>query len=222
MKKTLLTMAALAVMAAGAQGQVVIDFDTATNWTAGSDSLTSYGIDHTYVESNWLFTGGPALRQTTATQDGFAGALGTYAWRLQDTSGTAWTATYTSALAAGESFSFFGFDARRWDNSPNPNWIVEYSFDGGSTFTTASSISPLNNSAFGDSSNWSTFGQAISSPVALAANQFIVQISRSGGERVMIDNFSFTVVPEPTSAILLGGAGLMLWLLRRKRVSVMS
>lgn len=212
-------MAALAVMAAGAQGQVVVNFDTASNWTAGSVALTSYGTDHTYQESSWLFTGGPALRQTTTAQDGFAGALGTYAWRLRDAS-VVWTATYTLALNANESFAAFGFDARRWDGTPSPAYSVEYSLNGGSSWTTASNIGTsgvLDNTAFGNSSDWSTFSQAISSSSGLAANQFIVRFSATGGERIMVDNFSYTVVPEPTAAMLLAGAGVMFWVSRRKR-----
>lgn len=215
--KKFLTIIGLAAAASLTGGQaVVINFDNASNWTAGSASITSYASDHTYSESNWLFTGGPALRNTTAAQDGFAGALGTYSWRLRDAAVT-WTATYTSALSSGE-YTSFGFDARRWDGSPSPAYTVEYSFNGGSSWTTASSIGTsgvLDNAAFGNSSNWSSFSQSISHG-ALAANQFVVRFSATGGERIMVDNF--TAVPEPTTWALIGlGSLAMVWTIRRRR-----
>jgi hypothetical protein len=220
--RTLTTLALALGAASAASGAFVttVDFDTDANWTAGSGGITSYQSDHTYVESNLTFTGGPALRQTTAAQDGFAGSLGTYSWRLRDATVT-WTATYTAALAPEESFSSFGFDARRWDGNPSPAYTVEYSFDGGSNWTTASSIGTsgvLDNAAFGDSSDWSSFSQTVSSSTGLAANQFVVRFSATGGERIMVDNFTVTAVPEPsTYAALAGLLALGLVMARRRR-----
>jgi hypothetical protein len=77
----------------------------------------------------------------------------------------------------------------------------------------------LDNAAFGDSSDWSSFSQTISSPTELAANQFVVRFSATGGERIMIDNFSVvTAVPEPsTYAALLGALALGVVMWRRRR-----
>ncbi|MCB0811437.1 MAG: hypothetical protein KDB96_19330, partial [Flavobacteriales bacterium] len=90
----------------------VINFDDDLLWTAGSASITSYASDHTYVASDWSFTGGPALRQTTSAQDGFPGAFGTYSWRLQNVTTVDWRATYTGS----EVIDAFGFSVRRWDD----------------------------------------------------------------------------------------------------------
>jgi hypothetical protein len=172
----------------------IIDFDTDGNWT-GSGSLTSYSSDHIYTENNWTFTGGPALRNGIAAQDGYTGALGTYSWRLRDASVT-WTATYTATLNANQNFTGFGFDARRWDDDPSPAYTVDYSVDGGSNWTTATSIGTsgvLDNAAFGNSSDWSTFSQTISSPSGLAANHLVVRLSATGGERIMVDNFTYEI-----------------------------
>ncbi|MCG8327061.1 MAG: hypothetical protein MI974_05215 [Chitinophagales bacterium] len=178
-------------------GQTTIDFDNNSNWTSGSGTINSYQTDHVFSESNMVFTGGDALRQTASNQDGVAGALGTYSWRLRDNSSVSWTATYSAALNANESFSAFGFDVRRWDSSPSSDFLVEYSTDGGTGWTTASNIGTsgvIDNTALGNSSNWSTFSQTISTVQGLAANQFIVRISAQGTtERIMIDNFSYTV-----------------------------
>ena len=202
----------MAGLAAGAVQANVINFDTASNWTAsGSGLLTSYQTGHKYAESGWEFTGGPALRETTATQDGFPGFEGTYAWRLRDATVT-WTATYTKALQPNEYFSAFGFDARRWDNSPSPAYAVSYSFNGGSTWT---NFTTINNAALDNSSQWKTFSNAVSSATGLAANQFVVRFSATGGERIMVDNFSYNVVPEPAVISLIAFIGVLSLFVRR-------
>ncbi|KAF5034296.1 hypothetical protein DSECCO2_597680 [anaerobic digester metagenome] len=181
------------------EAPLLIDFDTDGNWTAGAVALGSYASDHVYNENNWTFTGGPALRNGTTAQDGFAGALGTYSWRLQNNITVSWSATYVSALNSNQSFTGFGFDARRWDNSPSPAVTVEYSLNGGTTWTIASSMGSsgiLDNAAFGNSSDWSTFAQTFSSSSGLAANQFVVRLTATTGERIMIDNFTYAIATE--------------------------
>ena len=210
-----------AAAAQGAGTLIIIDFDDADKWTAGSGGITSYQSDHSYADHGFVFTGGPALRDPeTAIVDGFSSALDVYGWRLRNAAVT-WTATYTLALQAGESFGSFGFDARRWDDSPSPAYTVEYSFNGGTDWTVASSIGSsgvLDNAAFGDSSDWSTFEQLVTGPDGLAANQFVVRLSATTGERVMVDNFSYEVVPEPsTYAALAGLLALGLVIARRRR-----
>lgn len=184
---------------------VTIAFDNAANWTAGSAAITSYATDHQYSESGLHFTGGGALRNTSSAQDGFAGAMGTYSWRLQNTTTVVWTATYTTALTGGAQITAFGFDARRWDASPSPNFLVEYSYNGGSSWTTASSVGSsgtIDNAGLNNTSDWSTFTQAVSSPTNLAANQFKVRVSALGTtERVMIDNFTLTTATAGTPSL---------------------
>ena len=179
----------------------LIDFDTAGNWTAGSVALTSYATNHTYIQNNWTFTGGNALRNTTSTQDGFAGALGTYSWRLENASGVSWTATYNAQLATNKKFTGFGFDARRWDGSPVPAYNVEYSLNGGTSWNTATSIGTsgvIDNAALNNASNWVTFNQSVSSNIGLAANKFMVRVKSTGTtERIMIDNFTYQITTLP-------------------------
>lgn len=172
-----------------------IDFDDNSKWNAGSAAIGSYATNHTYSDKNWLFTGGPALRNGTTAQDGFAGALGTYSWRLQNTT-VSWTATYKESLPAGDFFSGFGFEARRWDGDPSPAVTVEYSFNGGASWTTANNIGSagiLDNTAFNSLSDWVTFSQNVNSNAGLAANQFVIRFSATTGERIMIDNFTYTI-----------------------------
>ncbi len=211
-KFVLIFIAALTVQHSVQAQTTIINFDNNANWTAGSGALNSYQNNHTYVQDGWLFTGGNALRDTTGLQDGFDRVIGTYSWRLRDSNAVTWTATYTLALDSTNFFSSFGFDARRWDGTPNPSYFVEYSFDGGATFSTATlgSAGVLNNAAFDNSSDWKNFMENIISPTGLAANQFVVKFqSTNNTERIMIDNFQFTIsaIPEPsTYAMILIGA----------------
>jgi len=177
----------------------LINFDTAGNWIpSSSGALTSYWTDHIYAESGWRFTGGPALRNTTTAQDGYPGAQGSYAWRLRDATVT-WTATYTNALQANAFFSGFGFDVRRWDGSPSPAYAVDYSFNGGATW---SPFMTVNNTTLDSVSAWKTFSHAVTSAMGLAANQFVIRFSATGGERIMVDNFT-AEISEGT-----GGGGI--------------
>ena len=163
----------------------VIDFDDNSNWTAGSGGIISYQTDHAYEDQGWLFTGGQALRETTSDQDGFPAALGTYSWRLRDEAGTDWRARYDSRGI----IEAIGFDIRRWDDSPNPNWSVEYSTNGGSTFLSA--IITINNDFLDNSSDWKTVYHIFPEPLQVNEGEFVLRFLRIGGERIMVDNFSF-------------------------------
>ncbi|MEZ4788669.1 MAG: lamin tail domain-containing protein [Flavobacteriales bacterium] len=164
----------------------VINFDEAANWTAGSAAIGSYASDHTYVESGWSFTGGPALRNGTAVQDGVPGALDVFSWRMNQLATVDWRATYNGT----ETLTQFGFDVRRWDASPDPNFEVSYSVDGGSNFSSA--LVTINNTFLDNSSAWKTYSYAIPAPAQYAPGNFVVRVLAAGTtERIMIDNFSF-------------------------------
>ncbi len=187
----------------------IIDFDFPQHWKQGSTSLTSYASDHLYEEGKWAFTGGPAMRGTTVIQDGFASAHGTYSWRLKDNS-VNWTATYKASLNSNEYFCSFGFDARRWDSDPECDAVVSYSFDGGSTWTIASSIGSngtLNNAAFNNASDWVTFNQSVTSFGGLSAGQFVIKVVSTNGERVFIDNFTYNIATSNPSTSVFSGNG---------------
>ncbi|MBK9627209.1 MAG: lamin tail domain-containing protein [Flavobacteriales bacterium] len=164
----------------------IINFDAAANWAAGSAGLGSYASDHQYAQSDWDFTGGPALRATTGDQDGFPSALDVYSWRLQNLTSTDWQATYNGT----ETLTQFGFDVRRWDASPSPNFAVSYSTDGGSNFSAA--VLTIDNTFLDDLSDWKTFSYTIPAPAQYAPGNFIVRVASVGTtERIFIDNFSF-------------------------------
>lgn len=213
MRAVLLAACAVALLVPQAQASVVVDFDDATKWVAGGGGITSYQTDHVYADQGLVFTGGPALRQNDGAVDGVAGALGSFAWRLRNSTTVDWTATYadTSGL---DTISRFSFDVRRWDGNPSPEYSVEYSVNGGVDFT---NVGLIDNAFLGDSSDWSTFTHNFGL-TTFADGDFVVQLSATGGERIMVDNFRLTAVPEPGSLAVLGvGCGLVAW--RRRRTS---
>lgn len=163
----------------------VIDFDDNAKWAPGSGGIASYQTDHQYEDQGWVFTGGDALRQITTEVDDFPGALGTYSWRLRDAAGTDWRASFGSRGI----IEAIGFDVRRWDDNPNPNWIVQYSTDGGDTFSTV--IFTINNDFLDNSSDWKTVYHIFSEPLQVNEGQFVLRFFRNGGERIMVDNFAY-------------------------------
>lgn len=161
-------------------GQTTINFDDAAKWTAGSAAITSYASDHTYVDGVFSATGGPALRNTTAAQDGFPGALGTYAWRLTNAA-----ADWRITIASG-GVSTFSIDLRRWDSSPSPAYNLEYSTDGGTNWTL---VSAINNTTLDNSSAWKTFNGTINN----ANTNILIRLVATGTtERIHVDNFVWT------------------------------
>lgn len=174
----------------------LIDFDDAVNWAAGSGLISSYQSDHQYNSNDWNFTGGPALRNTTTAQDGFPGAIGTYSWRLRDASGMVWIATYNAP--GTNTITDFGFEFRRWDASPTLNHTVSYSTDGGLNWITAGALTA-------SSSDWQTFSHSLASAATVTSGQFKVRIVRSGGERVMIDDFQWTIAASTITAGSISG-----------------
>ncbi|XZE52631.1 PEP-CTERM sorting domain-containing protein [Planctomycetaceae bacterium SH139] len=202
---------AAALLVPQAQASVVVDFDDDAKWVAGSGSITSYQIDHVYADQGLVFTGGPALRQGNGAQDGVAGALGAFSWRLRNGTAVNWTATYADTTAL-DTISRFSFDVRRWDGNPSPEYSVEYSVNGGVDFT---NVGLIDNAFLGDSSDWTTFSHDFGL-TTFADGDFVVQLSATTGERIMVDNFRLTAVPEPGSLAVLGiGCGLVAW--RRRR-----
>jgi hypothetical protein len=180
MKKLLLFFGVLLLSAVG-YGQTTINFDDPAKWTAGSAALSSYVIDHTYIDGVFSATGGEALRNTTTTQDGFPGALGTYSWRLKDVSTVDWKITISSG-----GIDSFSVDIRRWDASPSPNYSLDYSVDGGTSWAL---VSLINNTTLGNTSNWVTFNGTINS----SNTNILIRLKSLGStERIMIDNFYWT------------------------------
>ena len=187
------------------------NFDDDSKWTAGSGTINSYQTDHQYNDViggfNVNYTGGPALRESSGTQDGFDKTHNgsPYSWRLRNKSTVEWFATIEATSIDG-----FSFYVRRWDSSPATNFDVAYSIDGGNSYT---SIGTINNSLLSDS-DWKQF--TYSSNITSNTTNIKIRIKANGTtERIMIDDFSFDN-PLPVelttfSAIMKGNAVELKW-----------
>lgn len=178
MKKFYLFLFSLTTFVSFSQGTV--NLDDPAKWTQGSGAFTGY-FNHSYADGVFTAQGLDVVRNTTAAQDGFPGANGTYSFRLQNDATTDVTVTIASGGVGN-----FSFKARRWDASPAIDYTVEYSTDGGTNWTT----SPVPfNSLFTTDSNWKDYSFTINST---NSNIKIRVKSNSTNERLMVDDFSWT------------------------------
>jgi hypothetical protein len=162
-----------------------INFEDPAKWIPGSGQLGSYQNDHQYLDGVFSATGGPALRETSGTQDGFPSTIGEYAWRLRDANTVEWTITIASG-GVGD----FSIAIRRWDASPSPNFDLEYSFNGGGNWI---KVATINNSALDDSSDWKNFSGTINS----GNDDIMIRLIANGTtERIMVDNFYWNCFTE--------------------------
>lgn len=158
------------------QNIVTVNFDDDAKWSA---SPTSYG-NHTYTDGVVSLQGTNVLRNGTSVQDAVAGALGTYSVRIRDAASSKLVATISSG-----GVNTFSFNIRRWDGTPDPDYTLRYSTDGGDNYT---NVDTINNAALDGSSDWKTFNGTINSPL----NNILIEIVRNNGERIMVDNFVYT------------------------------
>jgi predicted extracellular nuclease len=178
--KTLALTIVLLVAGKVGWGQTSINFDTDANWIQDAAiSLSSYG-NHGYAEPGITFQGTNVLRNGTSVQDGFAGALGTYSFRLRNDASAQLLITVPSG-----GVSTFSFKVRRWDGSPMPDYTVQYSIDGGSNWESLSNI----DGTLLQTSDWYTYNGTINN----GNSNIIIKINNTGStERIMIDDFTWT------------------------------
>lgn len=187
MKKLYFLFTLLGSLLSFSQGS--INFDDATKWTQGAAAFTSYS-NHTYVDGTFSLACIDVIRNGTAAQDVFPGALGTYSLRLQNDAST--EAVFTIASGGVGNFTF---KARRWDADPATNFTVEYSTDGGTNWTTSSTI----NASVTSDSDWKNINGIVNSS---NANVKIRIKSNGTTERIMVDDFTWTApTTDPTLVI---------------------
>jgi hypothetical protein len=179
--RNLIVLVALLVGSGSAMGQTTINFDNAGSWVQdGSTALTSYA-NHAYVESGVTIQGTNVLRNATAAQDGFPGALGTYSMRVGNTA-----LSKVAITVATGGVAEFSIKVRRWDNSPMPNYTVKYSVDGGSNWTSLTKI----DGTLLTTSNFFTYSSGV---INSAVSNFKIEIQNTGTtERIMLDDFTWT------------------------------
>jgi hypothetical protein len=121
------------------------------------------------------------LRNATAAQDGFPGALGTYSMRVGNTA-----LSKVAITVATGGVAEFSIKVRRWDNSPMPNYTVKYSVDGGSNWTSLTKI----DGTLLTTSNFFTYSSGV---INSAVSNFKIEIQNTGTtERIMLDDFTWT------------------------------
>ena len=168
-------------------GQTTITFDNNANWVPGSGAINSYQVDHSYVEGDFAATSNNSLREEVSTVDGEDAVIGTYAWRMNESSaGIAWAC----AIANG-GINNFSLKLRRFDDTPPIDLTLEYSLNGGTNWTTVQVIDPA---AVNNASAYVTFNGTINSN---ASNISIRVIANSATERFMIDDFTWTPFSTP-------------------------
>ncbi|MCF8294844.1 MAG: fibronectin type III domain-containing protein [Bacteroidales bacterium] len=165
-----------------------VNFDDAGKWSVGT-SGSSYG-NYSYTDQGVSFQGTSVIRNTTTAQDGFPGALGTYAWRLNQIATTKLTIT----IASG-GVNTWSFKVRRWDATPAADYTVKYSVNGGNSYTSCTNI----NSSLLTTSDWFTYE---GTPINDASNNIIIEIQNTGTtERIMIDDFTWTASTTPAISV---------------------
>jgi hypothetical protein len=194
MKKLLLAFFALPMIT---MGQTTINFDDVAKWTAGTAALGSYGDNHTYADGSFSSTCTNCLRETTADAAGTPGANGVYGYRLRNQANASFVATISTG-----GVSTFSVNIRRWDDSPNPQFDIEYSTNGGTSWTL---VTLIDNAALNNSSDYKVFNGTINN----ASNNILVRISNlnhAASERIMIDDFIWS--PFVAAGCNISAAGL--------------
>lgn len=164
---------------------IIVDDDICEieDMDGGSIGSSSYGTS-TYVKNSGAIVYGwvNGIRETSTanTHNG-----STYAIRLQDATGSEFTATITDG-----GISTFSAYVRRWDSSPDPDYTVEYSTDNGSSWNY---VTTLNNVWFNNTDDYKelTFAVNAASVSGNSADDIIVRIIRNGGERIIIDDITW-------------------------------
>ncbi len=184
MKKLYFLLFSILPLITLAQGS--INFDTDGNW---APAPSGYG-NYTYTDGVFTATGVDILRNGTAAQDGFPGAFDTYSVRLRNNA----TTSLTMIVSSG-GIGNFSFQVRRWDGTPATNFAVETTVDNGTTWVASSVI----DATVTTDSDWKTVNGVINSA---NANVGVRIVSLGTTERIMVDNFSWTL-PSSDPSILI-------------------
>ena len=184
---TFLLVSSMLILSYTANSQTTINFDNAANWSINTGALNSYG-DHSYTEGGISFQGTNVLRSTTALQDGYASANGTFAFQLRNAHGSKLRIEIPSG-----GLHDFSFKVRRWDSASfaatdvyTNKFKVRYSLDGGSYWTDIASISK---NTFSNSDFTDYYSQVVNNT---ATNILIEIVNLHIDARIMVDDFTFT------------------------------
>ena len=176
-------------------------FDVDENWTSDGN-MTSY-TPKAYTNSEagaiGVFSTDDAVRETAATQ------AGAYAWRLDDDDDY-WRYQVNEGVV---SFSVYTAD---WDVSDNNSFQIRYSTDSGATYT---ALLTTNASYYSGDKVYEQFVSGALNISPDSGKEIYIEVANNQGdiERILIDTFSVTTIPEP---LFLGILPLAFLLFRRK------
>ena len=227
MKKTLLTIGALCALASGLNAQILWNMNTATPSSNSYTPVTASAI--TQYNNNGTTT----LLTTTSASSGYAGASGTNNAGAAARIGALNTAASGSAafqwsitISAGSEFTLtdMSFGSRSTGTGPQA-FALQYSTN---AFATAGTT--LATGSLAANSTWALSSPTVTDLLLTTGTTYTFRLFGYNGAgspsastaNWRIDDLSLTgtvvAVPEPsTYAMLIAGAGVMFWTIRRKR-----
>lgn len=150
------------------------DFDTAANWSQGS----GYG-DITYT--NPLAPSGITFSGTNVYRDYQYVTSGTYSWRTRNETGADFKAEISNTVNS------FSVQMAKWGG--NLNVDINYSIDGGTTYTL---IEAIDGSIFSGDKVFQLYSHTFDTPISPATgSSIIIQFYTVSGERMLYDDFTF-------------------------------
>ncbi len=153
------------------------NFDDNSAWSSGSGYAT-YTYTSSSASHNDLFTISNGLKETNDNNSA------PNACRLKNTASASLRYECEGTIA---SFSIW---AARWDNSPKPNVTVQYSVDGGSTYTTAFTF---DGDDFSGNKVFKQFSHTFTSPITNnSGSKIYIEFLTTSGERMLYDDFEVT------------------------------
>ena len=237
MKKTFFIMATLAVLAAGAQGAVLVgwDFD---NLTGGTNN---YGASP--LTPDTTITNATAVGLTRGAGVGTTGSAATNAWGgngLNETSFANALAggdfiTFSMSASGGYELSFDSIDAynvrRSGTGATTGQWQYQIGTGsfvnlgneitwGGTTTSAGNAQSAIDLSGISSLQGVSetvTFRLVVWGASGATGTWYLNDPSAAPGIDFSVSGSVVSAIPEPSSAMLLAGAGAMFWVSRRKR-----
>ena len=155
-------------------------FDITPNWGGGAAAFFNA---KTYVNDAEDPTG-DHFEGNSATRETIFGVTSN-AWRIGSDS----TPNVYVRYVCYTNLTRFGMQLARWDNAPTPNFVIRYSTDLGSSYTT---LLATNGSWFAGDKVYRTFDSGELNLFSDGGNPIWVELFRSSGERMLMDNFDLT------------------------------
>ena len=160
------------------------NFDITANWgggLAGSYNAKTY-VNNSADPTGDGFSANSAVRETVYN-------ITSNAWRL----GTDTTSDLYVRYALTNIVTRFAMQLARWDNSPTPRFEIRYSLDSGASYTTLFST---NGDWFVSDKVYQTFDSGTLNLIPSAGQQIFIELFRSTGERMLMDNFEVDYIPS--------------------------